>query len=339
MDRNGNNYGYDFFGENPSDELRMEEMIDRKVGAIKKNIIIITVVFVLVLGLIMVSVTTVAYNDLANSLKKDYTEQIAKVSDDVVKKVVDKIDYQYDINGGTADIGSVVWKKNQDAIIEVYCYKAAYADQTSQFSATASAFVINEEGYLITNAHVVTYDKITSVWGIGETKKTMVYGKLLGKFKNSDAYYELSVIAYDLDLDLAVMKFKENPAEFSYVTFMDSDCVVMGQSAVVIGNAEGLGISVATGTVTNIGVVNDSQEYIQTDAAVNHGNSGGPIFNSVGYCMGVVTSKIAEGSADGIGFAIHSNQTMAYIDGVAEKNGITIKYYLYEKTAQSSQNS
>lgn len=326
MNRNGD-YGYDFFSENPSDELKIEEAIKRKTDAVKRRLIVFTAVFAVVLGLIMVSVTTVAYNKLSNNLKKEYTEQLDKVSEDLVQSVIGKINYQYEISNGTADIGSVVWGKNKDAILEVYCYKTTYAE-TSSYSATASAFIINEDGYLLTNAHVITYEVVVGMWK--DSTKTVVYGKVLGKFKDSDALYELNVIAYDTDLDLAVLQFKEKPTSFSYVTFMDSDCVVMGQSAVVIGNAEGLGISVATGTVTNIGLVNNVQEYIQTDAAVNHGNSGGPIFNATGYCMGVVTSKIAEDSADGIGFAIRSNQAVSYVQSVATEKSLDIKIYRYQ---------
>lgn len=331
-DRN-NGYGYDFFNEDQSTDLKVEEIIDKKIAAIRKKYVAISVLFIIFLGFAMVSITTISYNNLANGLKKDYADEINKISTNLISDIVNRLEYQYQISDGRTDVGSVVWNKNSDAIMEVYCYQSAYADSTSDFSATASAFIINEDGYLITNAHVVTYEKMTGMWG-GRTQYVL-YGKILGRFKDADVMYELSVEAYDIDLDLAVLKLKELPSCFSYVTFMDSDCVVMGQSAVVIGNAEGLGISVATGTVTNIGIVNDSQEYIQTDAAVNHGNSGGPIFNATGYCMGVVTSKISEESSDGIGFAIHSNQVMEYIDTVNNGKNLNIKYYLYSISTES----
>jgi serine protease Do len=162
-----------------------------------------------------------------------------------------------------------------------------------------SGFVVDPSGIVITNNHVISdADEISVILTNGEKLKAEIVGR-------------------DQKTDLAVLKVKsEKPLKA--VKFGDSDALRIGEWVIAIGNPFGLGGSVSAGIVSarnrdiNSGPYDN---YIQTDAAINRGNSGGPLFNLAGEVIGINTAIYSpSGGSIGIGFAVPSKNAVAVID-------------------------
>ena len=237
--------------------------------------------------------------------------------------------------GSDADVAQNVANDMMIATLELRC-----SDPNSSTTSAGTGFIVSEDGYVVTNAHVVTYETYNYTydrWGrpviSGVTENP--YSSVLANFySDRTAQFEMEVVAYDADLDLAVLKFKNLP-EGGFeriVTFADSSELKYGQIVVAIGNANGYGLAVTSGVVSmpqqqirteEGGTVRD---VIQTDAAINPGNSGGPLFDKYAHVIGVNSLKIVEENTENMGYAIPSNTAMEYLDSVASEKGITISY-------------
>ena len=177
-----------------------------------------------------------------------------------------------------------------------------FNNQPSERKATAlgSGFIIDKKGIVVTNNHVIqgAEDILVSVNGSEEYK-----AKIIG----SDPY-----------MDLAVLEIISKD-EFIPVSFGDSDKARIGDWVIAIGNPFGFGGSVTSGIISSrnrdIGLTR-YDDFIQTDASINQGNSGGPLFNLKGEVIGINTAIIAPGSSGsiGIGFAIPANPASKVID-------------------------
>ncbi len=163
-----------------------------------------------------------------------------------------------------------------------------------------SGFIISEDGYVVTNYHVVERAVDISVI-----------------LENGDKY-EAKVVGKDPKTDIAVVKF-EPEGKLQAVSFGNSDNLRIGDWVIAIGNPFGLGYTVTAGIVSakgrslGLGAYDD---FIQTDASLNPGNSGGPLFNLNGEVVGVNTAIIAQGQ--GIGFAIPIKMAEFVIDQLKE---------------------
>ncbi len=161
---------------------------------------------------------------------------------------------------------------------------------------SGSGVIIDQDGHIVTNNHVV--GEATEV-EVRLSDKTRVTAQVLGK---------------DPDTDLAVLKISGD-RRFPSVTFGDSGAVKVGQWVLAVGNPFGLDRTVTLGVVSGIGRENMNlsryENYIQTDASINPGNSGGPLFNLRGEVIGINTAII--NFAQGIGFAIPSNMAKQVI--------------------------
>jgi len=166
-------------------------------------------------------------------------------------------------------------------------------------SSLGSGFVIKENGTVITNNHVIA--------GADD---------ILVKVNSKE--YKAKVIGADPYMDIAVLKVQTNE-RFAPVKFGDSDKARVGDWVVAIGNPFGLGGTVTSGIVSarnrDIGMTR-YDDFIQTDASINQGNSGGPLFNLKGEVVGINTAIIAPGQSGsiGIGFAIPANAASKVID-------------------------
>ena len=179
-------------------------------------------------------------------------------------------------------------------------------DRPTERKATAlgSGFIIDKEGIVVTNNHVIegAEDIIVSVNGATE--------------------YKAEVLGKDPYMDLAVLKIISNE-KFKPVSFGDSDKARVGDWVVAIGNPFGFGGTVTSGIISSrnrdIGLTR-YDDFIQTDASINVGNSGGPLFNLEGEVIGINTAIIAPGQSGsiGIGFAIPSNPASNVISQLLE---------------------
>ncbi|MGG7518532.1 Do family serine endopeptidase [Allorhizobium undicola] len=173
-------------------------------------------------------------------------------------------------------------------------------------TAQGSGFFISEDGYIVTNNHVVSDgEAYTVVMNDG----TELDAKLVGK---------------DPRTDLAVLKVNEPNKKFTYVQWADDDKVKVGDWVVAVGNPFGLGGTVTGGIVSAFGRDIGSgpyDDYIQIDAAVNRGNSGGPAFNLSGQVVGINTAIFSpSGGSVGIGFAIPASTAKDVVASLM-KNG------------------
>ena len=164
-------------------------------------------------------------------------------------------------------------------------------------SSLGSGFIIKEDGMVITNNHVIAgADDIV--------------------VKVNSKEYKAKVIGSDPYMDIAVLKM-ETKDKFQTVAFGNSDKARVGDWAVAIGNPFGLGGTVTSGIISarnrDIGMTR-YDDFIQTDASINQGNSGGPLFNLKGEVVGINTAIIGQSGSIGIGFAIPSNAASKVID-------------------------
>jgi len=173
-----------------------------------------------------------------------------------------------------------------------------------------TGMVIDGEGHLVTNNHVVSGAvKITVKMASGEE-------------------FEARVVGADPKTDLAVIKIKP-PPNLPYLKFGNSDRLRVGEWVVAIGNPRGLEQTVTAGIIsakhrTGISDPSSYQDFIQTDAAINPGNSGGPLLNLAGEVIGVNAAIVTEsGGFEGIGFAIPSNMAASVADALIKTGKVT----------------
>ena len=185
-----------------------------------------------------------------------------------------------------------------------------------------SGFLISPDGYLLTNQHVVQgATEIVVTTSAGDTFSARITG-------------------FDYDSDVALLKIEGD--NFPYIRFGDSDSVLIGEWAIAIGNPFGL-FTIHSQPSVSVGVVSATdrdfgrnadgklyQDMIQTDAAINRGNSGGPLVDAEGELIGMNTMIFTEGGGGsiGLGFAIPSNKLRALYDDLRERGGIERDFWI-----------
>ena len=169
-----------------------------------------------------------------------------------------------------------------------------------------SGFIINEEGYILTNYHVID--------GAKEVTVTLSDGREV----------TASVVNYDSDKDIAMIKINEEVKVPGVVELGDSDALQPGEEVVAIGNplSKELSSTLTKGIISALNRNVETQSgvstnLIQTDTAINAGNSGGPLINTKGQVIGINTLKASDG-AEGIGFAIPINDVKEKIDSLSK---------------------
>ena len=177
-------------------------------------------------------------------------------------------------------------------------FKEFGVPQERQSSALGSGFIIDEKGLVVTNNHVIqdAEDIIVRVSG--------------------DKEFSAKVIGADPLSDIAVLQL-DTKEKFIPVKFGDSDAARIGDWVIAIGNPFGLGGTVTSGIISarnrSIGL-SRYEDYIQTDASINSGNSGGPLFDMKGDVIGINTAILGRSGSIGIGFSIPSNSAKIVID-------------------------
>lgn len=188
---------------------------------------------------------------------------------------------------------------------------------TTQSAASGSGFIYSADGYIITNYHVI--ESASSI------KVTLYDGKS----------YDAQLVGYDESNDVAVLKI--DAKDLTPVTIGDSDNLNVGDSVIAIGNPLGeLTFSLTSGAVSALDREvtmsnNVTMELIQTDCAINSGNSGGALFNLYGEVIGITNAKYSGSSGSGasidnIGFAIPINSVRSIVDSIIEKGYVAKPY-------------
>ena len=187
------------------------------------------------------------------------------------------------------------------------------------YQASGSGFIITSDGYILTNYHVISGSKTVTVATYDHNT------------------YDAKVIGYDASNDIAVIKI--DAENLTPVTLGDSDTLRVGESVYAIGNPLGeLTFSLTGGIVSALSrnvqtEAGTSMSLIQTDCAINSGNSGGALFNTRGEVIGITNAKYSssgmssEAEIDNIGFAIPINSVKRIVTSIIE-NGYVLKPYI-----------
>ena len=246
-----------------------------------------------------------------NEEKKEQKEQTQQMSQEELKKHTKNA-------VETQDAFVQVYKNTKDSIVNIRTKKTVTVNtynpleellfgrsggvEKRESGALGSGFVVSEDGYIVTNNHVVSNaDEIFVKFSDGREYKT----KLIGTSS---------------EVDIAVLKIEANE-KFKPLEFSDSDKIEIGQWSIAFGNPMGLNDSMTVGVISAAGRsslgIEEIENFIQTDAAINQGNSGGPLIDINGKAIGVNTAILStSGGSVGLGFAIPSNLASVVKDSI-----------------------
>ncbi len=228
-------------------------------------------------------------------------ESFADLADEISPAVVN-ITTSTTVEQGTGPLPMVPEGSPFEDFFERFRDQMPESDRPRRSSALGSGFVISEDGYVVTNNHVIDKaDEIDIEFFSGEKLSATVVGT-------------------DPKTDIALLKV-EPQKPLPFVKFGDSDTARVGDWVLAMGNPLGQGFSLSAGIVSarNRALSGTYDDYIQTDAAINRGNSGGPLFNMAGDVVGVNTAILSPtGGSIGIGFSMASNVVKRVVDQLKE---------------------
>lgn len=205
----------------------------------------------------------------------------------------------------------------------------------SNETATGSGIIISEDGYIMTNNHVISGTSASSSYyqvSDATSIKVTLY--------NDETQYDAKIVGKDDQTDLAVIKIEKTG--LTKATLGNSDEVRVGEFAMAVGCPLGLNTTVTSGIISAVNreiTTSDGSKYltIQTDAAINSGNSGGALVNSKGEVIGINTLKLSGTGIEGIGFAIPINSTTDVISQLIDHNKVIRPYVGIEGMALTSE--
>lgn len=185
-----------------------------------------------------------------------------------------------------------------------------------------TGIIMSKDGYIVTNAHVIYDDE----HGYGEASSVQI------QMSDEETTYDARIVAYDKEADIAVLKIDAD--NLTAAEFGDSSSCEVGEMVVAIGNPLGLQFqnTVTCGIISALDrkvTINDNtMTLIQTDTAINNGNSGGPLINSSGQVIGINSAKMSstysgEATVEGIGFAIPMSEAKSIVDDLINYGYVT----------------
>ena len=197
--------------------------------------------------------------------------------------------------------------------------------QTTSAAVTGSGFIITSDGYILTNQHVISYAE--------------QYGYDITVMTYDGTAYTAKIVGSYASNDIAVLKI--DAEGLTPVTFGDSDTMTVGDTVYAVGNPLGeLAYSMSTGHVSALDRTITTDEsttpinMFQIDAAVNSGNSGGPVYNTAGQVIGIVSAKYSSSGVEGLGFAIPVNDAVNIANELME-NGVVMNKVQLGVTSQT----
>jgi len=213
-----------------------------------------------------------------------------------------------------------------------------YKNMSSTAEAEGSGIIISEDGYILTNNHIINSSSSSSFYEVGKANKVTV------TLYNDETEYEGTIVGTDEQTDLAVIKIDK--IGLKAASLGDSNSVQVGEFAMAVGNPLGMQSSVSSGMISAVNrrVTTDGVTFtlIQTDTAINSGNSGGALVNSKGEVIGINTLKMSGSGIEGMGFAIPINSAKPIYEQLIQYNKVKRPYIgisgrdLDEKTAKAN---
>lgn len=261
------------------------------------------IIFMIISGILLNTILTnqnLNYNSLNNKIENlqadtqsklnELTESLMQTQEDLssINNEIGSIGQEFDLLKASAgeDFSGII----EDAVKSVVTVRTDVAQGTG--------FIIDKDGYVVTNAHVLSGGRIVDVI---DYEQDIIHAELVG---------------YDSKLDIALLKIPERDYRLKLA---NSDDVQIGEKVIAIGNPLGLQFSVSQGIVSAVHRkgANGLDIYIQTDAALNPGNSGGPLINTEGRVIGINNFKI--GAGESLGFALESNYLEESVNNISMK--------------------
>lgn len=302
----------------PAPEKPVKKKKNRKCA--KKLIVAIAAV-----ALVAVAVFATAFcvgqlwEDRIENLKKEFDETIASLRQELEQV---KHSQPAALPDGESTDGmlqpSQVYAQNVGAVVAIsnQGISTNIFGQVSQTASSGSGFIISADGYVVSNYHVVK----------GANKLTV--------FLAPGKEYDAQLVGYDASNDLSVLKIEAQ--DLPYVKLGSSDSLVVGDRVAAIGNPLGeLTSSMTVGYISakdrSVNTDGTSMNMLQTDASINSGNSGGPLFNMYGEVIGITTAKYSGTSnsgavIEGIGFAIPIDDVAGMIRDIVDKGYVSGAY-------------
>ena len=209
----------------------------------------------------------------------------------------------------------------------MFSFFGSGGNRSSTATASGSGIIISSDGYILTNNHVVdtssSSSSSSSYYQVTEASKVSV------KLYNDDTKYDATIIGKDSQTDLAVIKIDKN--DLPAAELGNSDALKVGEFVMAVGNPLNLSSSITCGVVSSLNrEVQDSDgntyTMIQTDSAINSGNSGGALVNSQGQVVGINSMKVSSYGVEGIGFAIPINSAIDIKNQLIEYNKVKRPY-------------
>ncbi len=329
----------------------------------KKSIVLIAIlaVLVLVVGLAGCSLIGSTTDQLANTVNGDAQTNTVTTYSNVSKDDLEAALTKYreiaeTLSERVTKLEEAVRQTVTTAKANIGAYAVTYVDSVLNISCLESqynlgcqgtGFVITEDGYVITNNHVIYYEEtvydtenIQRGWfgySYGTKQVSGVYSSIKGAFDVTSKYYDdekaytLQFVYRDPAYDLALCKIVESVpvgTAWNAIPFYEGD-VLRGDELLVLGNAQGYGLSATAGIVSMTGkTFTDYPKltFIQTDAAINGGNSGGPAINIYGGLVGVVNSKFVSTNIENMGFAIELSKVKEFLSAAETNASVTVTY-------------
>ena len=215
--------------------------------------------------------------------------------------------------------GIAVAKKVLPSIVGIevnYTVNSMFFNQQNTATATGSGIIISEDGYIITNNHVISSSSSSSYYTIGEANSIKV------TLNGDETKYDAKIVGTDSQTDLAVIKIDKTG--LTAAELGNSSSVQVGEFAMAVGSPLGMQNTVTGGMISALDrEVTDSDgktfTLIQTDAAINSGNSGGALVNSQGQVIGINTLKVSLTGVEGMGFAIPISSVTDIINNLEQR--------------------
>jgi len=239
-------------------------------------------------------------NDKVANLEADTNSKVSEISESLIQ-TNELLDNELGSISKQIDLIKASAGEDFSGIIDGAVKSVVTIKTSAGFQGTG--FIINSEGYIITNAHVLS----DSSGNLASSIQIITYDK---GTKNAE------FIGYDGNLDVALLKIS---GTYDALSLANSNDVQVGEKVIAIGNPLGLQFSVSEGIVSAVHRTgsNGLAKYIQTDAALNPGNSGGPLINKQGKVIGINNFKI--GSGESLGFALESNSIIESANDIASQ--------------------
>lgn len=216
-------------------------------------------------------------------------------------------------------------------------YNVRAFGMTQTAEASGSGVIISDDGYILTNNHVVSSSDSSYYYQVSEATEITV------SLYNSKEKYKATIVGTDEQTDLAIIKIEAD--NLTVAELGDSSSSKVGEFVLAVGNPLGLDTSVTSGIISALdrdvtGEDGTVYHVMQTDCAINSGNSGGALVNSSGQVIGINTLKLAGTGIEGVGFAIPINDTISIFEQLIEHGKVLRPYIgisgsnLSEKVAQ-----